>query len=193
MDKKIVSLVTGAFLVLTGITAFTVYKYVITLQEKSGLEIELSNLQQGITQVEHMRDNLIEDLARAKEYEQKLLLENTGLQAQIKDDKLKFSMLETAISEAQGQVDTLQEQLSIARQENTALVAQLDGLKTQLLSVSQQRDKMQATLNSIDALKRAIKDLRHRMRAARKASMIRVVDNEKNSLKRLLWATRDLL
>jgi len=125
MDKKIVSLVTGAFLVLTGITAFTVYKYVITLQEKSGLEIELSNLQQGITQVEHMRDNLIEDLARAKEYEQKLLLENTGLQAQIKDDKLKFSMLETAISEAQGQVDTLQEQLSIARQETPLLLLSL--------------------------------------------------------------------
>ncbi|HOU36324.1 MAG TPA: hypothetical protein PLJ26_00205 [Candidatus Omnitrophota bacterium] len=190
MIKKIMPPVTVILLILTGITGFSVYKYAVSMQEKAGLQTELEQVRQEISRIEQVRDNLKNDLVLAREYEQRLVLENTGLKSQIKDDQVKFSMLEAAIAEAQGQVDALAEQISVARQENAALVVQLDGMKAQLLNASREKESMQATLSSVDALKRAIKDLRRKTRLARKASSITVVVDEKKQVRQIILGNK---
>jgi len=190
MIKKIMPPVTVILLILTGITGFSVYKYAVSMQEKAGLQTELEQVRQEISRIEQVRDNLKNDLVLAREYEQRLVLENTGLKSQIKDDQVKFLDAGAAIAEAQGQVDALAEQISVARQENAALVVQLDGMKAQLLNASREKESMQATLSSVDALKRAIKDLRRKTRLARKASSITVVVDEKKQVRQIILGNK---
>lgn len=190
MSKKIMPLVTAVLLVLTGITGFSVYKYAVSMQEKAGLQTELEQVRQEISRLEQVRDNLNNDLVLAREYEQRLVLENTGLKDRIKDDQIKFSMMEAAIAQAQGQVDTLAEQIAVARQENAALVVQLDGMKAQLFTASQEKERMQATLSSVEELKRAIRDLRRKTRAARTASPITVVADEKKQVRQIILGNK---
>jgi chromosome segregation ATPase len=177
MNKKIMPLLVGALCIMVGIAGFSLYRYIALMQEQAGLEADLSQAQADIKLIELVRDNLNLDLEKAFEAEKDLILENTGLKDQIKTDRDKFT---AAIQEAQANMDSLAEQISISREESAALVSQIDGLKSQLTAADREKDRMAATLNSMDELKKAIKDLRRRTRQAKRfAPMTIVADSEK--------------
>jgi dynactin complex subunit len=177
MNKKSMPLLVGALCIMVGISGFSLYQFTALMQEQAGLKADLSQAQQDIKLVELVRDNLSLDLEKAMVDEKALILENTGLKDQIKTDRDSFTV---AIREAQANMDLLAQQISISREESAALVTQIDGLKSQLTAAAQEKDRMAATLSSIDELKKAIKDLRRRTRQSkRSAPMTIVADSEK--------------
>jgi chromosome segregation ATPase len=152
------------------------------MREQSGLEADLSQARDDIKLVELVRDNLNQDLEKALTDEKALILEISGLKEQMTTDRDKFTV---AIREAQTSIDSLTEQISASRAEKTELVSQIDGLKIQLTATAQEKDRMTATLNSMDELKKAIKDLRRRNRLARRSAPITVVADAKKQIKEI--------
>ncbi|MDD4941850.1 MAG: hypothetical protein PHE65_08105 [Candidatus Omnitrophica bacterium] len=190
MNNKLMPLLAGVFFVLAGITGFSIYKYIVSVRETAGLQAELARAEQEIIEMERVRDNLSGDLERAREGAQNLMLENSGLKNRIKEDQIKFSMLEAAIVEAQDNAEDLSAQISIARQENAALVDQIDSLRAGLSAAAQDRDRMAAALSSIDGLKKAIKDLRRKTRSARRSSPVMVRTDAKRRVNEILLGNK---
>jgi chromosome segregation ATPase len=177
MDRKTMPLLVGALCIMIGAAGFSLYQYAALMHKQAGLEADLSQAHEDIKLIELVRDNLNLDLEKALEAEKDLILKNAGLKDQIKTDRDKFT---DAIRETQANMDSLAEQISISREESAALVSQIDGLKSRLTAADQEKDRMAATLNSMDELKKAIKDLRRRTRLAkRSAPMTIVADAEK--------------
>lgn len=190
MNNKLMPLLAGVFFVLAGITGFSIYKYIVSVRETAGLQAELARAEQEIIEMERVRDNLSGDLERAREGAQNLMLENSGLKNRIKEDQIKFSLLEAAIVEAQDNAEVLSEQISIARQENAAFVNQIDSLRAGLSAAAQDRDRMAAALSSIDGLKKAIRDLRRKTRSARRSSPVMVGTDAKRRVNEILMGNK---
>jgi chromosome segregation ATPase len=193
MSKNPLSLVVGGLLIAVGIAAYCVYQYIIAIQANTSLQSELDQVQQDISQLELVRDNLSSDLEKSRETEKTLIFENTGLKDKIKADQAAFTALESSIQQAQENIDTLNGQISVARQENAALITQIDGLKAQVTSVSQEKDQMTVTLSSVDELKKAIKALKRKTRLARRSAAVTVVADEKKQVKEILFGNRGFL
>jgi chromosome segregation ATPase len=182
MNKKIMPLMAVALCIMVGISGFSLYQYITMMQEQAGLEAELSQAQQDIKLIELVRDNLSSDLEKVLLDEKALILENAGLKDQIKTDRDKFTV---AIQEAQANMDSLAEQISISREESAALVSQIDGLKSQLSAADREKDRMAATLSSMDGLKKAIRDLRRRTRQAQRFAPITIVADSEKQVKEI--------
>lgn len=190
MNKKTMPLLVGALCIMIGISGFSLYQYTALMQERAGLEADLLQSQQDIKLIELVRDNLNLDLEKALEAEKDLILENTGLKDQIKTDQDKFT---ASIQEAQANMDSLAQQISISREENVALVSQIDGLKSQLTAAAQEKDRMAATLNSMDELKKAIKDLRRRTREAKRFAPMTIVADAEKQVKEITLGNRGFI
>jgi DNA repair exonuclease SbcCD ATPase subunit len=182
MNKKAMPLLVGALCIMVGISGFCLYEYIALMRGQAGLEAELSQSREDLRLTELVRDNFTEDIEKALADEKALILENTGLKDQAKADRDKFA---AAIREAQANIDSLAEQMSVAIAENTALVSQIDGLKTRLAASTEEKDRMTATLNSIDELKKAIKDLRLRTRRARRSGTITIAADTKKQVEEI--------
>jgi chromosome segregation ATPase len=182
MNKKSMPLLVGTLCIMLGISGFSLYQYITLMQEQAGLEADLSQAQQDIKLIELVRDNLNLDLQKVLEAEKDLILENSGLKDQIKTDQDKFTV---AIQEAQTKMDSLAQQISISREESAALVSQIEGLKSQLTAADQEKDRIAATLNSMDELKKAIKDLRRRTRQAKRAAPMTIVADSQMQVKEI--------
>jgi len=185
MNKNYTQFVVGALFIVIGIAAFSFYQYMVAIQENAALQAELEQVRQNIRQLELVRDNLNSDLKKTRESESALILANSGLKDQVNADQVKFTALEAAILGAQNNIESLNAQISIAREENTALVDQIGGLKTQLSAVAQEKDKMEATLSSVDELKKTIKALKRKTRTARRPVPMKVVADAKKQVQEI--------
>lgn len=185
MAKNIIHWAIGVSLVFAGIAGFSVYQFIVSLHRNAGLQSELAQVKEDIAQLELVRDNLSSDLEKAQESGKALFLENTGLKDELIADKERFAMLETTIAEAQNDIDEMNAEISVARQENIALVSQIDGLKTRLSTVSQEKDRMALTLNSVDEMKKAIKELRRKTRQARRSAPVTIVADAKKQVREI--------
>lgn len=190
MSKNTMPLLVGALCIMIGIAGFSLYQYATLMQEQAGLEADLSQAQEDIKLIELVRDNLNLDLEKALEAEKDLILENSGLKDQIKTEQDRFTV---AIREAQANMDSLAEQISISREESAALVSQIDGLKNQLSAADREKDRMAATLSSMDELKKAIKDLRRRTRQAKRFAPITIVADSEKQVKEITLGNRGFI
>ena len=190
MNKNVMPLVVGGLLFMVGIAGFCLYQYIGARQENANLQAEVIQIQQDISQLELVRDNLTSDLDKAREYEKSLITENTGLKDKEKADQAAFTALETTLQEAKNNIDALNTQISGAQQENTALVTQIDGLKAQLSYTVQEKDQMAATLSSVAELKKAIKELKRKARLARRSAGVTVVTEGRKQVKEIVLGNR---
>jgi chromosome segregation ATPase len=190
MARNTMPLLVGALCIMVGISGFSLYQYISLMHEQAGLEADLSQAQEDIKLIELVRDNLSLDMEKALDAEKALILENTGLKDQIRTDQGRFT---AAIQEAQANIDSLTEQISISREENTALVSQIDGLKAQLTTAAEEKNRMAATLSSVDELKKAIKDLRRRTRQARRSAPMTIVADAKKQITEITLGNRGFI
>jgi chromosome segregation ATPase len=185
MNKTSVQWIIGALCVAVGIAGFCMYQYIVSMRENLTLQSQLDQVQQDLRELEVVRNNLNADLERTRESEKALILENTGLKDQVKTDQAKFTTLEATIQEAQANINALNAQISLAKEENTALITEVGGLKDKLSVVAQKNDQMEATLNSVAELKKAIKALKRKTRAARRAAPVKAVADAKKQVQEI--------
>lgn len=193
MNKNVMPVVVGSLLFMIGIAGFCLYEYIGARQENANLQSEVIQIQQDISQLELVRDNLSDDLDKAREYEKALITENTGLKDKVQADQAAFTALEATLQETKNSIDTLNAQISVARQENTALVTQIGGLKVQLSSTVQEKDQMAATLSSVAELKKAIRELKRKARLSRRSTAVTVVRDEHKQVKEIIFGNRGFL
>ncbi|MFA5099562.1 MAG: hypothetical protein WC547_01595 [Candidatus Omnitrophota bacterium] len=195
MNKNYMQVVVGALFIVIGIAGFCFYQYIVSLHENAALQAELEQVQQDIRQLKIVRDNLDADLEDTRESEKALILENTGLKDQVKVDQIKFTTLEATIQEAQNNIDALNAQISLVREENTVLITQIGGFKDQLSTVAREKDKMEKTLSSVDELKKAIRALKRKARQARRSApaAVTVITDAKKQIQKITLGNRGFL
>ncbi|MFA6350128.1 MAG: hypothetical protein WCY12_04305 [Candidatus Omnitrophota bacterium] len=145
---------------MAGISIFCIFQFAKATKEKYDMQGTLAKMKGEITILEVQKQKLTQDLVKEQEVQQKLAAENAGLSEQLKANTDKLSQFQCDLQKAQGTIDGLNSQVS-------ALNAQLISMKqenSQLTQVTQDRDNLQAKMNSIDELKKAIKELKGQMR-----------------------------
>jgi len=149
---------------LTGITIFSVFKYVSSLREKNDLTLALSQIKNQATALENERQNLLQELEKEKQLQQQLHEENTGLKESLMEGEEKLAKINADFAHTQEVLEQLNSQLANLKEENTLLKEEKDKMNIQLAEVTQEKDDLKARFSSVAGLKKAIRELKIRMR-----------------------------
>lgn len=145
---------------LIGITIFSVFKYISVLKEKQDLATSFKKLEVQLAALEEEKQILSKELTKEKESGQKFAYANTRLKRNLKagDKRLTRSLTDGKV--AQDKIEELNSQNNLMKLENTTLKEEKDKL-------SQENTTFKAKFNSIEELKKAIRELKIQMRNAR--------------------------
>lgn len=142
---------------LCGIAIFSVYKYVAAVKEKNDLQASLEEVRGQVAVLEEEKQALSLTLAEEKELRDKLARENTGLQGTLQ-------RIERELEQAKKSASDLAAQLSLMTAENTALKENEGKIKLRLEEITREKGAVEARLNSLAELKKAIRELKTRTR-----------------------------
>lgn len=137
---------------LCGITIFSIFKYVSALKEKYELLSTINQIKQQVAFLENEKRNLLQTLEKEKQLQQQLNGEVSELKDYLKASKVRMSKLFAG----QKKIEDLTSQISALKAENKALVEEK-------ARVSQETEGLQAKLNSVTELKKAIRELKKQM------------------------------
>ena len=165
MNKALLTNVLIIFLIT--IAAFSVIKYVSTLKEKYDLLADLNQTKERVGALTNEKQNLLQSLEKEKEHGQKLTQENEVLKENLRAGKERMTKLFNDLAEAHKSFEDLNSQFSIAKAENQALLEQEDKLKAKLSQASEEQEALKSKFNSLIELKKAIRELKVRMRQSR--------------------------
>lgn len=160
--------------VLLGITAFCVYKYIVSVNENNSLSANIRKLDSEVKGLEDEKIELAGDLGREKEINNALNQQVAVIKDSLSQSKEKLARLETDFQSSQKTVEDLSSEFSLVKAENTALREQIQGMQIDIAQAKVDKEQMQAKLSSIAGLKTAIKELRYKTRAAKKKVQERI-------------------
>jgi len=163
---------------LAGITAFSIFKYASSLKENYDLAADVEKLSVEILGLEEEKEALTATLEREKKMQQALSAENALNKDALQEFKQKLGQLETELQFSQMAVDELGQQLSAVKAENFALRDQVQTLQLEVSQARQDNQTMKEQLGSVKELKKAIKQLRQKMRAERHKAVLRLDSEE---------------
>jgi len=152
---------------LLGVAAFSVFKYVLILGEKYDLLNVVDRLKEQEAALLNEKQNLLKTLEKQKWLKQKLIDENSIIREGLISGKEKSTKLGADLTQAQKTIAELNTQISSLQAEKAAVGHEMDKLNIQLTQVIQEKDALNSRLNSIAELKKAIKELKIKMRKAR--------------------------
>jgi len=164
---------------LAGVTIFCVYQYIISLKENNSLSANIRQLDSDVKALEDEKNDLESNLGREKEMSRVLSQEITGLKETLTQSKENLVQLETDFQASQKTIDDLSSEFSLVKAENTALRGQIQGMELDISQAKVEKEQLRARLGSIDALKKAIKELRQKTRLAKKQVQQRIAAKEK--------------
>lgn len=158
---------------LIGITAYSIFKYVSFLQEKSDLMNALSQIKEQTAALEDEKQNLSQELEKKKELQQQLIRENTGLRRSLRIRIEKLAQVDAELAMAEQSIKQLNSRLVSVQEEK-------DSLNTHLIQVTQEKDNLQTKLNSLVELKKKIREIKIQMlktglRIGRKSSSKNII------------------
>lgn len=146
-----------ALILLLGITAFSMVKYVSELRERFRLQDSLAQAQNRVTVLVQEKQNLLQDLKKEEEFKEHLELKNAKLKGYLRagSNKIRLLFQDNAIS--RNNLEEAAARLSILKAENRALIESHKRIYTE-------KEEFKLKLNSVVELKKAIKELRGKKR-----------------------------
>lgn len=138
---------------LIGITIFSVLRYSLSLKEKYDLSKSLQEAKEQVVVLQIERQNLLQELEKEKQLQEQLLMLKDNLEA----SRNRLTRLFGDFERAQKTIEQLDSQISLLRLENRALREEIDNLEFQ-------RDDLKVRLSSLIELKKAIRELKIKMR-----------------------------
>ena len=129
--------------------------------------------------LEDEKNDLESNLGREKEMSRVLSQEITGLKDTLTQSKENLVQLETDFQASQKAIEVLSSEFSLVKAENTALRGQIQGMELDISQAKVEKEQLRARLSSIDALKKAIKELRQKTRLAKKQVQQSIAAKEK--------------
>lgn len=148
-------------LLLTGITIFSVYKYVVSLKDNLDLAKQLNQIKEQAVVLEQEKQNLLESLEKEKAWGKKLEHESYGLKNSLKAREEKVQDLINDFSRTQKVIDDLGVQIS-------SLKTEKEQLKADLSKVSRENENFRSKLSSIKELKKAMLELKEQVTKVKK-------------------------
>ncbi len=145
---------------MAGIAIFCIFQFAKATKEKNDIQNTLTNMKGEISVLEAQKQELTQELVKEHETQQKLATENLGLSEQLKINADKLSQFQFDLQRAQGTIDELNAKVAVLNDELVALKLE----NSQLVQVTEERDDLKSKMDSIDELKKAIKELRLQMR-----------------------------
>ena len=152
--KKYGSIILFAFLV--GVTIFSVVKFILTQRQNILLSDNIKVISAQINQLETQKTNLEQTIVKQTQ-------ENTELKSSLQTSQDRLARMEEDLNQAKKNIDDLQSEVSLVKTENTAMHQESETLKAQLAQSSQEKALLEARLNSLDSLKKAIHELKMKM------------------------------
>jgi len=157
------------FALLTGVTIFSVFKYLGAVKERYDLLESLKSIRQQVALLEAEKKDLQQGLDKEIALKHQAIRDNSSLKESLKLGEEKLARMAHDLSEAHRNLEELSSQISIVTAENTALKEDFAQLNSRLEEESRQKEELAAKMNSIAELKKAIRELKKRMRTARAA------------------------
>jgi len=155
MNKDLVKNI--ALILLFGITAFSMVKYVSELKVKYSLQESLAQAQGQITVLAQEKQNLLQDLKKEKELKEQLELKNAKFKDYLRASGNKIRRLFQDNARIQDNLEETSARLSILKAENRVLIDSRKRLYTE-------NEGFKLKLSSVVELKKAIKELRAKKR-----------------------------
>lgn len=152
---------------LIGITAFTGYRYFNSLKERYDLQASLQRLDRQVSSLEEEKTRLETDLERERVLKETLDKENLSLKDTLKQSQEKLLQLDLDFQDSQKTIESLNSQVSAIKNENTTLRDQIELLSLEIAQAKSEKDALQARMDSIEELKKAIRQIRIKMRKER--------------------------
>ena len=142
---------------LATIAVFSVFKYVSGLKERYDLSNTLNQIKEQAATLENEKQNLLQDLEKEKELQQKLTRQNSGLKDYLRASRKRLTRLFSGYRQSQNEIEQLESKFSILKAENTALTEDKQRFAAE-------NEGLKARLSSIAELKKAISELKMQMR-----------------------------
>lgn len=158
----------GLFLLLAGITLSSGILYFASLKERYDLSVAVNRLKLQLNNLEEEKQNLFNELEIKKALEAQLVRENAAFQENIQTIQEQVLSLNSAFKSARLRVKSLSSKIRALQDENQALSSEKETLSTQLTEAAQERDTLKSKFESVEELKKAIRDLRRKIHLAKR-------------------------
>ncbi|PIQ90713.1 MAG: hypothetical protein COV71_02875 [Candidatus Omnitrophica bacterium CG11_big_fil_rev_8_21_14_0_20_41_12] len=142
-----------AFVLLLGITVFSMIKYVSELKERYRLQDNLVRAQDQIAVLAQEKQNLLQEIGKEKAFKEELALKNKGLKDYLKASKDRIMRLFQTNTNIQNDLEDVNDKFSILKAENRSLIDSRQRLY-------EENEQAKVKLNSITELKKAIRELK---------------------------------
>ncbi len=144
-------------ILLLGITAFTMVKYLNELKARYRLQDSLAKAQDEIAVLAQEKQSLSKELGEEKELKEQLLLKYAGLKDYSRAGRNKIAHLFQDKARIQASLEDTSAKFSILKAENRALIDQRK-------RIYMENEQFKAKLSSVVELKKAIRELRIKKR-----------------------------
>ncbi len=141
------------FILLLGITAFSMVRYVSELKARFRLQESLAQVEGKVGVLTQEKQNLLQELEKEKEFNQKLAAKNANLKVYLKASNDRVRRLFRGNSKAKDELEEISAKFAVLKAENRALI---DSRKRSYL----ENEQFKLKLGSVAELKKAIRELR---------------------------------
>lgn len=170
-------------LLLLGITIFSVFKYILTVREKNDLGAAIEKIKAEAVALENEKQHLLQSLEQEKTLQQNLTRQNTSLQENLKVAEARLAGIEEELLQAQKEFADFTSQACLIKEENTALQKERADLRVQIVKLTRENEDFTTRFNSAEELKKAIRQLKLKMRRVKseiKKKTVLISDSEGN-------------
>jgi chromosome segregation ATPase len=145
---------------LAGLAIFSVARYMMSIKETYDLKSSLTQIKEQASVLENEKQNLMQELEKEKVIRQQTETDNLNLTQDLNVTREKLAQFDTDLSAACKNIEQLSNRVAFLKAENVALKER----NFKLTAADQENENLKAKLNSLAELKKAIKELRSRMR-----------------------------
>ncbi|MFH0826727.1 MAG: hypothetical protein V1923_02390 [Candidatus Omnitrophota bacterium] len=149
------------------ITAFSAFKYGTSLKEKYDTFIVMNQLKEQLDILEQEKQNLLADLEKGKQQEALLTEENEVLKENIKATRRRLTKLFVEKREKEKAHEELSYRYALLEAEKASLMEEKDQLSLRASQAESENQAFKVKLSSIQELKKAIRELKRKVRLER--------------------------
>jgi len=142
-----------ALILLLGVAAFSMVRYVSELKARFRLQDSLTQTQAEVVVLTQEKQNLLQELGKEKELNEQLAAKNANLKVYLKASKDRMKRLFRDNSKTQNKLEETSANFAILKAENRALI---DSHKRSYI----ENEELKLKLSSVAELKKAIRELR---------------------------------
>ncbi len=153
---------------LIGITIFTVYMYIASLQEKYDMVATLEKMKAEVVSLKDENQTLLVSLGSEKALNNSLTAENAGLKEGLKASEEKLAKLGEEFQAALKDIEDLNNEVVALKAENVSLASQKETLTLQVAQAAQEKKDLEEKMSSVVELKQMIRDLKKHVRKTNK-------------------------